>query len=178
MVRYVAFLRGINVGGSKPVKMDLLRSAFEKYGYVNVKSVLASGNIVFDAAQTNLPVLELELQAVLKKTMSLDIKVMLRTQCALKNLAETNPFCTTKVTPETRLYVTFLAEKPSKSSIAEFSKSKSHYMVERVSDQEICCALVLAPGFGTTELMKVLEKYFGKCITTRSWNTVEKCIAA
>ncbi|MGH8103125.1 MAG: DUF1697 domain-containing protein, partial [bacterium] len=45
--KYVAFLRGINVGGHKPVRMEDLRKALGSLGFKNVRTILASGNVIF-----------------------------------------------------------------------------------------------------------------------------------
>src|SRR4029077_19756102 len=55
LARYVAFLRGINVGGNRVLKMDDLRKAFESLGFKDVKTVLASGNVMFDAPRSTPP---------------------------------------------------------------------------------------------------------------------------
>ena len=54
---YAAFLRGINVGGNRSIKMAELRTAFAAQGFTNVKTVLASGNVLFDTAETDAAVL-------------------------------------------------------------------------------------------------------------------------
>jgi len=46
----------------------------------------------------------------------------------------------------------------------------------RITSTEVCTAITLSPRFGTTELMKVLDKEFGRSVTTRSWNTIEKIL--
>ena len=51
MPSYVAMLRGINVSGSKPVKMDALRASFEALGFKNVRTYVQSGNVVFEAKE-------------------------------------------------------------------------------------------------------------------------------
>src|SRR6266576_4561263 len=57
MTKYVAFLRGINVGGKKLIKMDALGRAFQSLGFENVKTFIQSGNVFFDNAETDLDVL-------------------------------------------------------------------------------------------------------------------------
>ena len=51
MLKYIAFLRGINVGGHKPIKMEALAKAFASLGFQNVKTVLASGNVLFESRE-------------------------------------------------------------------------------------------------------------------------------
>ena len=48
MTKYIAFLRGINSGGNQTVRMEVLRKTFEDLGFENVKTVLASGNVIFE----------------------------------------------------------------------------------------------------------------------------------
>jgi uncharacterized protein (DUF1697 family) len=48
---YVSMLRGINVGGHKRIKMDLLRASFEALGFASVKTYIQSGNVVFKAGK-------------------------------------------------------------------------------------------------------------------------------
>jgi len=52
MTKYVAFLRGINSGQNPSQKMENLRKIFEGLGFENVKSFIASGNIIFDVQKT------------------------------------------------------------------------------------------------------------------------------
>ncbi|MBK7392643.1 MAG: DUF1697 domain-containing protein [Chloracidobacterium sp.] len=52
-MRYVALLRGINVGGNNMIKMETLRATFESLGFENVKSYINSGNLAFDAVKTD-----------------------------------------------------------------------------------------------------------------------------
>ena len=61
-MRFVAFLRAINVGG-RNVKMEQLRRIFESIGLTNVETVIASGNVVFDAKAKSAKTIEKKLQA-------------------------------------------------------------------------------------------------------------------
>jgi uncharacterized protein (DUF1697 family) len=174
-VRYVAFLRGINVGGSKPIKMADLQKAFESIGFRNVKTVLASGNVLFSAPNNPQSTLVQQIEEKLKMTFGHDVGVIVRTVAEIRQMADSNPFKNVSVTPQTRLYVTFLSVKPkttAKPSVEE------DFGIVRVTDTEVCSFVVLSPGLGTTELMGVLEKQFGKKVTTRNWNTITKILEA
>ena len=52
-MKYVAFLRGINVGGKNKIKMETLREMFSALDYENVKSYINSGNVIFETRKTN-----------------------------------------------------------------------------------------------------------------------------
>jgi hypothetical protein len=81
-----------------------------------------------------------------------------------------------KVTPQTRLYVTFLADRP-KSKKTPQSQDKD-FRILHISDGEVFSVLTLSPDRRTVDLMKVLETEFGKKITTRNWNTVSRILKA
>lgn len=173
MTGYVAFLRGINVGGNKQIKMTDLGKAFESLGFRNVKTILASGNVLFDAPQT--PQLDLvhQIEAKLKESFGYEVGVISRTIAEIRQLAASDPFKNITVTPQTRLYVTFLSEKPKTTAKPP---PEADFGIVRVTDTEVCSVVVLSPARGTTELMGILEKQFGKNVTTRNWNTVVKIL--
>jgi uncharacterized protein (DUF1697 family) len=66
MTQYAAFLRGINVGGRKPVKMEDLRKAFAALGFQNVKTMLASGNVLFDTVVPRADALVKSIEEILR----------------------------------------------------------------------------------------------------------------
>ena len=174
--RYVAFLRGINVGGHKTVKMDELKKAFEQLGFQNVKTLLASGNIVFDAAKQNQKTLSEKISEKLERTFGHEIGVIIRSVEEIKSLVDSNPFKVIKVTPETRLYVTFLAEKSKSTLKIPYSSPDGGLKILSKTDTELCSHLVLLPTRSTVDYMSVIEKEFGKKVTTRNWNTVLKIL--
>jgi uncharacterized protein (DUF1697 family) len=146
-MQYVAFLRGINVGGKTKVPMMQLRKVFEDAGFTNVKTLLNSGNVIFETSSQADLVSKIEI--VLEKEFGWHIDVLLRSMDELQKLVQKEPFKGVKVTSEVRLYVTFLA------------------------NQEICSVINMLDQ-GTTDLMGDLAKKYGKKITTRNWNTVKK----
>jgi uncharacterized protein (DUF1697 family) len=115
MSKYAAFLRGINVGGVT-VKMDKLKKTFEALGFTDVKTLLASGNVLFAAPSASENTLVKKIEKKLETALGREIGVLVRKIEELQRLAETDPFAGIKVTPQTRLYVTFLSEK-NKSSL-------------------------------------------------------------
>jgi uncharacterized protein (DUF1697 family) len=178
-VRYVAFLRGINVGGHKPVKMADLRTMFVAMGFQNVKTILASGNVLFDAPPgAGLPdnVLELaaHIEARLQKVSGYPITAALRTMADLQRLVDSDPFEGVAITPTTRLYVTFLSDPTTRRPDLTHDAPENDLRIIRVSPGEVCSVLTLSPAWGTTDLMTLLEREFGRGVTTRNWNTIGK----
>ncbi len=173
---YIALLRGINVGGNKKVPMADLKKLLEKNGYEDVKTLLASGNVLFSTVKMEQKKLERELEALLEKHFKFPIPVLIRTADSIQKLIDANPFKEVKETPETRLYITFLSEKPTgKLKIPYISPGKEFKILE-ATETEVCSVLILSENVKTTEAMNILEKEYGKKVTTRNWNTVLKLV--
>jgi uncharacterized protein (DUF1697 family) len=91
MARYVALLRAVNVGGRK-VTMKELREAAETIGLQNARTLVASGNLVFDAKKTPDARLEAALEAAIEKTFGLFSEVMVRNPAEWAAIIKANPF--------------------------------------------------------------------------------------
>jgi uncharacterized protein (DUF1697 family) len=173
---YVAFLRGINVGGNRTIPMADLKKCFESLGFQNVKTVLNSGNVIFEAEESVILKLKKNIENELKNTFQKEVSVILCTKHDINELVQREPFKYVTVTPETRLYVTFLSNDPAETpkSILKipYESPEKDFRILSVTDKEIVSVLTLSPQKNTTDIMKILEKEFGKNITTRNWNTV------
>ncbi|MCC7357045.1 DUF1697 domain-containing protein [Candidatus Uhrbacteria bacterium] len=176
-MEYIAFLRGINVSGNHRIKMTDLKSAFESLGCMHVQTVLASGNVRFSIEKESAPVLTRRIEACLEKTFGFSIPILLRSRKDIQKLIAREPFKKIKVTPETRLHVTFLT-KPGKGSLkAPYRSKDGDFQILEVNENEILSALILSDGWKTTDAMDIMLKEFGNTVTTRNWNTVCKMIA-
>ena len=172
MLKYVALLRGINVGGHKPIKMDALARAFGSLGFKYVKTILASGNVLFDAPESQVAALTQKIEKKLEATFSHPVGVTLRTVPEIQKRVKAEPFKKITVTTQTRLYVTFRRDNTRGTLKIPYQSPEKDFQILRVSAGEICSVLTLSPDRQTTELMNMLEKEFGKTVTTRNWNTV------
>ena len=75
MYKYIALLRGINVGGKNIVSMPILREAFEKAGFSDVSTYINSGNVFFSSDDANIEVLQSRCRQIIEETFNLDIPV-------------------------------------------------------------------------------------------------------
>jgi uncharacterized protein (DUF1697 family) len=116
-----------------------------------------------------------KIEADLKKKFNTDVNVTIRSIEELNKLFQKDPFKKIEVTPETRLYVTFLPETAKKHK-TPFSPEDEHFTIVHMTGNEICCVLVLTPDRSTLDLMGYLEKEYGKKVTTRNWNTVKRIV--
>lgn len=175
--RYVAFLRGINVGGHVLIKMVDLKSAFEKIGFKNVRTVLASGNVVFESELTDTKALTKEIESSLKKAFEKDISVILRSSDDLNKLQSSEPFKGITMTPSIRLYVTFLSKKTGPRTITlPYTSFQNEFRILHATPTDVFSVLDLSKGKGTPDVMNILENEFGPYVTTRNWNTVLKIL--
>ncbi len=176
---YAAFLRGINVGGQRRVTMNRLCKVFESLGFMNVKTLLASGNVLFESQRANTGRLVRRIEVRLKKTFGHDSYVIVRPLEELRDLVASNPFKGIRVTPWTRLFVTFLPEEPRTTLKIPYRSPDKSFRIIRLRDREVCSVLTLGPQWAKNlRQMNVLEKEFGKKVTTRTWNTVVRVVQA
>ena len=174
--RYVAFLRAINVGGHV-VKMDVLRREFEALGLRNVETFIASGNVVFDAAERDGARLESKIAARLERTLGYAVATFLRTTGELAEIAAHRPFpeSATKA-KNASLYVGFMAERLSPAAKKTLLALRTKTDDLHTSGREVYW-LSLA-GFSKSEFSSArMERTLGLEATFRNVTTVRKMAA-
>jgi len=92
MPRFFAFLRAINAGRSRAVRMHVLRQTFESLGFSKVATFLASGNVVFETRAKGMRALEKKIERKLQQTLGYSVPVFIRTNQELKKIAALEPF--------------------------------------------------------------------------------------
>ncbi len=90
-VTYVALLRGINVGGNNKIEMAKLRQTFERLGFAGVKTLIASGNVVFRTEETSPAKLTKKIESAVEADFGMRIKVVLRDQTSMGKLVKAIP---------------------------------------------------------------------------------------
>jgi uncharacterized protein (DUF1697 family) len=171
MTKYVAFLRGINVGKHRRMTMAELRRAFEASGYRNVATYIASGNVIFDAAGTDPEALTRDVEARLDAALGYHMDVILRSAAQMRALIAAEPFAGVEASDQIRLNVTFLGGE--RKDAAGAPAGSPGFQILRASEREVFSVLDLRE-IGTRGVMTVLEKALGKRITTRSWNVIQE----
>ena len=109
MTQYVAFSRGINVGGHNLVKMEDPRQMFLSLGFNNVRSYINSGNIIFETSEIDSNAIIKGIHRELNELLEGDVKVFLRNMSQVEEIIELNPFKDIK-SQTTKLFVTLLSE--------------------------------------------------------------------
>ena len=157
MPTFIALIRGINVGGNKKLSMADLKSVCESLGYTDVRTLLNSGNVIFEAKRTN--------AAEIEKALPIDVRVIVRTPAELKKAIERNPL---KGEPN-RLMIMFLEREPA-GTLEWPGPEKIHLDGAHVY-------LYYPDGAGTSKLSNTfIERKLGVAGTTRNLNTVTKLL--
>jgi len=171
MPRFVAFLRGV---GPSNASMPALKQCFEAAGFRNVRTVLSSGNVVFDARAARDAALERKAEQCMQASLGRSFYTIVRSQQHLKDLLENDPYPALGAPAAAKRVVSFLREAPAAK--AALPPPISGASVLGVRGREVfSCYLPSADG---PVFMRLIEKTFGKDITTRTWDTVRKCAAA
>jgi uncharacterized protein (DUF1697 family) len=171
MTKYVAFLRGVNLG-KRQIKMAELKALLEKEGYEDVRTLLASGNVVLTAKEADPLKLRGELEIVIREKFGFHVPVILRTEKEIDTLITSDPFEGVKLTPKTRLYITLLSELPKSKLKVPYKSMGGEFVIREITNGHIVS--ILGPKVSSPDVMDFLGKKFGKEITTRNWNTIIK----
>ena len=171
MARYVALLRGINVGGKNSMKMADLRSLFEAAGHRAVSTYLQSGNVVFRAAgEPSVDALATDLEQRIAAHLGVEIHIVLRSGAQLADVIANVPIVTAGNDPR-HLHVTFLKDEPHPDVVRELDVPSAADDEFRLIGTEVY--LHCPGGYGRTKLNNALwERRLAVPATTRNWNTV------
>lgn len=172
-MRYVALLRGINVGGNMMVKMEELRKTFEALGFKNVVTYINSGNLAFDAAKTAEAKLVAKIEKAIERNFGKAVPVMVREQKDIERILAANPF-RGEYESHKEMHVLFLRE--------EMPKEKHDLLLEAATPperfeamgREIYCHLPLGVADSLLLGKSFIEKKLKLAVTGRNWRTVEK----
>jgi len=167
MARYAAFLRGVM---PMNCKMPALRAAFEAAGFTDVKTVLGSGNVVFDARSSSEQALEQRAEAAMHEHLGQAFFTIVRPIEHLRQLLATDPYKRFKVGPKAKRIVTFLRGRPQAKIALPVELDGARILA--MKDREIFSAYL--PNPKGPVFMGLIQKTFGKDQTTRTWDTVAK----
>ena len=167
MPRYAALLRGVSPMNAT---MPELKAAFEEAGFSDVKTVLASGNVLFTANRSAEASLERKAEAAMSKRMGHRFLTIVRPVDALRELLVSNPYAAYGLPPESKRVVTFLRAEPEATPALPIELHGARIL--RLEGREAFSTYLPTPKGPV--FMSLIEKTFGKDVTTRTWETVAK----
>jgi uncharacterized protein (DUF1697 family) len=165
-MRWVALLRAVNLGARNKVPMAELRARLTEAGYGDVRTYVASGNILLDGPAGR-PALGTALERLVADAFGVTTTVILRKPRELADLVAAHPFGAD--TSET--HVAFLAARPAKTAAARLEEVDPGADLAVLAGAEVY--LRLSRGVhGSTLSVARIEKLLGVPATLRNWRTV------
>ena len=176
MPRYVALLRGINVGGNTMIKMGELRAMFEALGFERVASYINSGNLAFDSVSSKGSTHETSIvhliESAILETFGKPVRVMVRTQPDIERVLAGNPY-EGEFASHKEMHVLFLNEELSADKAALLHELAPQQERFTIVGREVYCHL--PSGVADSFLGRgQFEKKLQVAVTARNWRTVER----
>ena len=168
MPRYVAFLRGVSPLNAKSA--DLKRS-FEAAGFTNVKTILSSGNVAFDASSKSETAIEQRAEVALQESLDRSFYTIVRSSAYLKELLAQDPYINYTLPSHAKRVVSFLRAS-CESKVPLPLVSNDAYVLGMIGREVFT---TYTPNPKGPVFMQLIERAFGANVTTRTWETVGKC---
>lgn len=173
MPHYVALLRGINVGGNRLIKMEDLKQMFVAMKFKQVSTYIQSGNVFFDAKETEAGPLREKIENALLKDLGYSVDIYLRTADEIETIIKYDAFKRMKAEEEAKLNVSFLSAAPGKAEIKAFEALSTEIDTLHIHKSELYTMSYRGRG-DNLDIDKLLKKQLGLKATTRNWNTTQK----
>lgn len=175
MQTYIAFLRGINVGGNKIIKMALLKDMLEKLGFDKVATYIQSGNAVFQSQSADTANLAAQIGAAIKGMFGFEVVIFLKSLAELKSIISLNPYAEILLQAEERIYFTLLSSKPQEEKWAAMVQKNEGS--DEVSLRHDVAYLYCRGGYNRTLFSNpFIEKQLKLSATTRNLETMAKML--
>jgi len=173
MITYIALFRSINLGGHNKLKMVDLRELISELGFANVRTVLQSGNLVFDSDARPLSQLEQLLKEATEDRLGLKTELFVRTDKEWAAIVADNPYPDEVESDPAHLVVMFLKDTPDRQKVTALESAIVGSEVIHAKGRQLY--VVYPDGIGRSRLTySLIERRLNKNGTTRNWNTVLK----
>ena len=175
MKTYIALLRGINVSGRKKIKMADLRAHLQELHFQNIRTYVQSGNVIFESMESSPVGVAAMVEKKIQEKYGFDVVALVKMRQELVQVLENNPFLKDRQEDTSRLYVTFLAEHPSREclkKLEEINYSPEEFILD---GKDIYFFSPL--GYGKAKMNNnFFEQKLKVAATTRNWNTINKLV--
>ncbi|MGB7842599.1 MAG: DUF1697 domain-containing protein [Salinimicrobium sp.] len=172
MRKFVAILRGLNVGGERKLPMDELKELFLKLGYSKVRTIMQSGNVIFEAEAKEEEISKAVENAIFE-TYNFKVPVICRSAEDLQKSVTENPFFEDAAAELERLHLTFLKELPESKKLEKLKEYNFYPDEFLVREKNIF--IYCSGKYSDSELSNTFfEEKLKVPATTRKWETVLK----
>ncbi|HEX3012892.1 MAG TPA: DUF1697 domain-containing protein [Methanobacterium sp.] len=174
-MKYIALLRGINVGRNKRIKMADLIKVFESLGFKNVKTYVQSGNVIFEHDSNDAAEIAESIERKISQTFPFSVNVIIRTKDEVENVVKGNPFIGRVGIELDKLHVIFLTDMPDPKDVLNLDINKDENEEFEVIGREVY--IYCPEGYARTKLKNdIFEKKLNTAATTRNWKTTSKLL--
>ncbi len=173
-MRYVALLRGINVGGNNIIKMAVLKECFEKIGFRNVRTVIASGNVIFETRGSAIA-LATRIEKTLSKEFGFPARVVVLDEDELESVVKSAPRGFGKEPTKYRYDVFFIKAPLTSKKAMDVIELKEGVDDARAGKDAIYFRRLEA-SVSSSRINKIVGKPEYKFMTGRNWNTTTKLL--
>jgi uncharacterized protein (DUF1697 family) len=173
---YIAFLRGINIGGHL-IKMEKLCHLFSQLGLINVRSYIQTGNVFFHTSKVDRYTLIAKIEKHLHQTLGYEVPVFLRTVEEIETLLNSNPFQSIELAPDKRFCIMFTKDKIPQDLTLPLMSPKQDMELIHVTEHEAFVVWHLINGRPPSSV-KFLDPILGKQTTSRFFHTLKKILQA
>ncbi|MBC1458826.1 DUF1697 domain-containing protein [Listeria newyorkensis] len=167
-MKYIIFLRAINVGGNRKIKMVDLKEAFQSEGYQNITTYIQSGNVIAEREETDHETIQSEVEALIKKHFGFDVPAVAFNVPEYEEVLKRNHFNTEK------LMVHFLDRTPEPARIQELEQLSQANQDKSLLVGRFLYISLTAGVSDSVYSNKLVEKVLQVKATARNWNTVLK----
>jgi uncharacterized protein (DUF1697 family) len=167
MPGYAAFLRGISPMNAT---MPDLRRCFEAAGFREVRTVLTSGNVVFEAPAAAEAMFERQAEEAMQHELGRSFLTIVRSLEGLRELVNADPYAGFELPGEAKRITTFLRAAPNPMPSLPLESDGARILC--LQAREVFSAYI--PNPRGAAFMTLIEKTFGQAVTTRTWETVKK----
>jgi uncharacterized protein (DUF1697 family) len=171
---YLALLRGINVGGKNLVKMPELRAAFERMGFADVATYIASGNVLFRAPRQSRDELAARIESELSRHFGVELKVVLLTRAQLKAVVQGAP---RGFGGKSHLCDVVFVRRPLTVQKAFGAVELRDGVDQAWAGKRVIYLSRLAAKATSSRINKIASRPEYKNMTLRSWSTTAKLLA-
>ena len=137
MEKYIALLRGINVGGYRLIKMEHLKDVFYAMQFKSVQTYIQSGNIIFETKATDAIVLQQKIEQQLYDVYGFEVITFIRTIKEIELAIKNNPFKPSEIPATNQPYVTFLHAPPTAAQTELLLSYNSEVDIFRIAGSEV-----------------------------------------
>lgn len=173
MQKYIALLRGINVGGKRKIKMVDLKESLGQLKFLNIITYIQSGNVIFQSDEPDVVKLADKIHDSILKDFDLEVPVQVFSKDSWSDLLVSNPYFKTGEEDISKMHVTFLATTPTKEKLSFVDNYNA--CDDQLEIRSLRVYLFLPNGYGRTKLNNsFFESKLKVPATTRNWKTISK----